>query len=305
MITEEIRKEIDSYFALKSSKGAFPISALKDTSPAWAINTDKEYGVYVEYLGDEVNEKFSKVSLKSESLVLNGKAVRKVLLLTCSEPKYRREFSYLCEEFVNPGDNGKDREKLITNPLEWWLRWTELLGDTHSDKLVYDIIGELMSLIKLLESGEEPFWSATEHNTHDIETKDASFEIKSSILKDRAQIHVSSQFQLQAQRPLYLIFTRLEKSLAGGSIDDLVSKIKDLDPNNYSSYENYLSSKGLVKGNHYRKIKYALLERRKILVDEHFPKITQELFADGKYPDNISHIEYDVNIDGIEYENWK
>ncbi len=305
MLTKGIRKEIDNFFALKSSKGAYAISSLGRSFPAWVITTDDEYGVCIDYEGENINESFSKVSIRNSELLINGKDKHKALLLTCTDFSYRKEFSFICEEFVFPGERGENRAELLSHPLNWWRRWKELMGNTQKNKMVYDVVGELSALLKLLSSKDDPYWSATGLSTHDIETSTASYEVKSSIVKDRSVIHVNSQFQLQSGRPLYLIFTRLEESLSGDSIDDLMGEIKKYDLNNISAYEEYLSQKGFKPGNHSRKIKYSILERRKILVNSEFPKITEDMFKEEKYPSHITHIEYDVDLDGLDYENWK
>ena len=111
---------------------------------------------------------------------------------------------------------------------------------------------------------------------------------------------------MHAEKPLYLVFTRLEESAHGKSIDDLLKEISKYTPDSIPAYESYLKERGYPFGNHKRKMrKYVLLERRKYLVDESFPSITANSFPDGKKPDNITHIEYDIDLESLSYEEWK
>ena len=50
---------------------------------------------------------------------------------------------------------------------------------------------------------------------------------------------------------------------------------------------------------------YKVDEVRKYLIDDNFPKITDDTFVDGKIPDNISGLVYTVDLDGLSYENVK
>jgi len=299
-----LRKEIEKYFAVKSGNGAYKLSGVEENNKTWVIRNGDEYGVFFEYGGEDIAESFSSVMLKTDVKLLDNTKI-KVLQLTCLQEELRNEFSVICEDFADTGSHGEKREKIIDSPLLWWMKWKELLGNIQGNKMVYDIIGELSSMVKLCQIGDKPFWSAIKLNTHDIETADNVYEIKSTINKEKNEIHVSSQFQLTASKPLYLIFTRLEESLSGESIDDLLMEISKYEPDMMVAYNTYLKDKGFPPGNHYRKIKYALLERRRYCINESFPKITEEMFSGGTIPSNISHIEYNVSLDGLQFDNWK
>jgi hypothetical protein len=46
---------------------------------------------------------------------------------------------------------------------------------------------------------------------------------------------------------------------------------------------------------------YKINEIKEYLVDDNFPKITDDSFIDGKLPDNIPSIKYTVTLDGLNY----
>lgn len=304
-MAKSLRREIEEYFALKIGDGAFPLSGFHGEYRAWVIKNGAEYGVFIPYNGDDISEFFAGATLKSDVKVIGETETIKVLMLTCHEWALRNEFSLICEDFVELGEHDKNRKTLLKDPVAWWQKWTALLGNAQGTKYIFDIVAELSALVKLYELGENPFWSATGLNTHDIETDKESYEVKATLSKSKSVIHVSSQFQFLEGKPLFLIFSRLEESKLGKSIDDLLKIVETYDKNMVMSYNNYLYEKGYAKGNHNRKKKYVILERRKIEVTDTFPKVTEAQFIGGKMPDNISHLEYDVSIDGLLFENWK
>lgn len=299
-----LKNEIEKYFALKSGYGAYKVEIPSDGSFFWTFNDGTEYGVFFEYQGDDIFERFSGTELKSDFKIIEGTGPVRVIMLACKIYSLRNEFSLLCEDFADPGNNGEKRNQILNNPLHWWEQWKNLLGNSQKNKRVYDVIGELLALLRLCELGKSPFWSAAELSSHDIETADESYEVKSTLSKSMSHIHANSQYQLSSEKSVYLIFTRMEKSAEGHSIDDLIKKIEAYQPEYIIKYRAYLIENGFEEGNHSRKVRYKMLERRKLLIDESFPHIDEKLFIDGKLPDRVTHLEYDVDIDGLEYVNW-
>lgn len=298
-----IRKEIEEKFAVKSGNGAYSIQSCNDY--AWVLRQETEYGVFVRYAGEDISESFSGASLYSRVMNIEDEGTINTLVFSCTNSLLRNEFSLVCEDFLSFCEDESNSNGMVNSPMQWWKNWKDLLGDAQKKKMIYDIVGELMSVLKLCELGQKPFWSATRLGTHDIELEEASYEVKSTLKKDRTQIHVSSQFQLSSEKPLYLIFTRLEESDTGDSIDELLEKIGMYEGSFIKDYNKYLEERGLNYGNHNRKKKYVILEQRKYAINENFPKISATTFSEGKLPKGISHVEYDVSLDGLPFENWK
>jgi len=302
-----LRHEIEKRFALQSELSAYKLDNLDPEYPAWVIRSNNgEYGVAIDYIGEDISERFAGAKLEAQELSIESGCSKRYLTLNCQNKHLRKQFAVLCEEFLDPGEDGAKRNAIVDNPLQWWSEWKELLGNKQSDDPVYDVIGELMALLKLCEIGRsDAYWTASRINTHDIELEDMSYEVKSSIKKETAAIHVNSQFQFKSEKPLYLIFTRLEESETGKSIDDLLVEISKYQYQYASEYNDYLESRNLNPGNHGRKRRFVILERRKYIIDEAFPLIRDESFVDGKIPECISHLEYVISLDGLHYENWK
>ena len=82
---------------------------------------------------------------------------------------YRYEFASLCTEFVEPGENGDNRQEILTNPYKWWERWKELVGNTSREKRAYNVIAEMLALVKSIQMDHTAEWTATRSGSHDIE----------------------------------------------------------------------------------------------------------------------------------------
>ena len=118
---------------------------------------------------------------------------------------------------------------------------------------------------------------------------------------------MKNKFQMKKliihEKTLWLYFCRMEESLEGKSIDELVDELGKLGYGR-ERLENEVRKSGFEKGTSARSKKYKILEKRKYLVDSSFPQITDNSFKGDKLPNNIIRIEYVVNLDGIDYESW-
>lgn len=299
---ESILDDIRDLFA-STSRGARKIKSLPKEYPAWVIKMDDGYGVCVEYDRDDiVSERFANVYMRVRRISISEKEYN-LLTLTCIHDYLRNEFATLCYQFVNPGTNGKMRNELITTPENWWERWKNLMGNQISDMNSYDIIAEMVILEKLKRDGVEPIWRGIMGNTHDIESNNACYEIKSTLTKYKSEITISNQFQLDSKKDLYLYFLRMEESNFGYSINDMVDRLCSIgfDKN---SIESQLTISGFENGRSIRNKKYRIIEKRKYKINDNFPKITNESFKDNKFPKSIVKINYTIDLDGIEYQAW-
>lgn len=299
----ELLKEIREYFASLPTLGAMEIQSLVKEYPAYVVRIPDGYGVAIEVdNGLEISEKFNSVRLQTSFMTLDGNRNNYLILRSAFE-EFRYEFASMCAEFVDPGENGENRESLIADPYSWWAKWKELLGNTNRDQRVYNVIAEMIVLNHKFLTDKSTEWASTRMGSHDIECSDESCEVKSTIKRYGADVIISGQHQLEHYKRLYLYFCRLEESLEGVSINDLRAKLIE---NGYDQgkLDRELEMQGLERGSSARNKKYKLLEKRKYEVDDSFPRIVQESFKGNKYPDAITHIEYTVNLDGIYYTVW-
>lgn len=298
---EELINEIKNHFAAKNP-GIRPLVSLKNC-PAYSYRETEEYGLAIEYdnKNDIIYEEANQVYLYTKILTTNN-GTHTYLLLVCCDEQYRNKFAELSFDFVNPGYNNDNRKALLSAPRAWWSQWVGLLGDRKSNRSSYDIVAELLALDYLYQDDKSIQWTASEAGTHDIESDTTSFEIKSTIKKSETNITVSSQHQLASANPLFLFFFRMEKSLSGYSINDVVQSLVS---HGYDAHliESQLEKKGFIKGNSIRDKKYTILEIRKYVVNDKFPRIVEKSFKGDKFPENIIKIVYTIDLAGIEYKS--
>lgn len=295
-----IREEIKSHFAALYD-GMRKLESVPEEYSTYSLRYQGEYGVAFDYDSDkDILEESVNAKISTREVTLWDGKRRKCLLLTCYDEEFRNEFAYMCELFVNPGANGEARKKIIENPLVWWNKWIQLLGDHKGKKTCYDELAELITLDYLYKDDPSVIWTATEAGTHDVESASASYEVKSTIKKSETHVIISSRHQLEAANKLELFFFRMEKSLSGFSINDVADS---LEKHGYdrSHLEKQLADKGYSKGMSIRDTKFTILEVRRYLIDDNFPKIVEGSFKNNVFPKNIIKIAYTIDLEGIEY----
>lgn len=246
---------------------------------------------------------FANTKIVTKPLEMDGVSKNCIMLL-CDNPELRYMFATVCAEFVDPGEDGKDRKLLTDNPQSWGMKWRDLLGNVVAQRRVYSFLGEMLVLDHLFQQDSQTSWAAVNGGSHDIETSSMSAEVKSTLQRYGSTVTISGQHQLlSAKKGLELYFIRMERSKLGISIDDMV---RTLTEHGYASIklENELKQQGIMPGSPERKERYKILEKRKYIVDEQFPKITKDTFQDKQFPQNIIHITYTIDLDGLPYEKW-
>lgn len=243
----------------------------------------------------EVNEEFAAVQLKSVRKNVGGQELN-LLMLTYGGARPPKPFAALCAEFLYPGDGGLCRRELVENPVAWWRGWKEVLGNQDVDLRVYDVLGELNAL-KLLSKNMPHInfsWHGPEGSSYDIHSRDALYEVKSTIVKGDKRVVVHNAFQFDAGNvPLYLLHCVFEPSAAGCSINDLVGELVAGGVLNYDHIEQVLNNLGMAKGRSIRNKKYLLLSIDQYKVDERFPVITQ-------LPKGVIDLEYTLELASFE-----
>lgn len=302
MLTDEIR----SNWEIDIIGHAQPLSSLANSAfPAWTVRFVDGYGVAIPYSGaQEINENFANARIYSSIIRFNEEKEQKALLLTTESYEIALPFSALCAELVDPGENGIFRNEIIASPVKWWREWKNLLGNKSIDDRVYDVLGELCVLNYLIENGEEANWNGPSGASYDLETEKRFVEVKSSVVRDRKEITISSQFQLEPpNKPLDLVFCQFEPSvLSGVSINLLVRQLADKGVN-IGAVNQKLKELGFEEGRSSRNKTFVLHGMLKYTVDSDFPRITPASFVGGVMPAGISKITYTVDLSGITPES--
>lgn len=168
MLVDEIRKNWESDII----GFAHILPTLKQSDyPIWTIRLSDGYGVAIPYPGTtEINEVFSNARIySSDRIMVTPEKMQNVLVLTTDCANIEGPFSALCAEMIDPGKNGENRKTIISNPVEWWKKWKELLGNRNVDERIYDVLGELCVLQNLAKSGEAANWNGPDGVSYDIE----------------------------------------------------------------------------------------------------------------------------------------
>lgn len=298
-------EEIKLGLSTVSSQTVLPIDSLPDKYEAWIIRIGQDFGVAVRVADElDIAERFAGARFRTSRINLQGDSAN-MLLLTSKNEHLRMEFSVICSQFVDPGEDGAGRRRLIQTPLEWWERWRSLLGNRVSNKYAHGLLGELVSYRKLLQSGERPVWTGSGGGVIDLSTPSSDYEIKSTISRYETRVSIAGQFQLgrSMDKALSLIFCRFEPAMTGVCINDLVASLVALGVGR-SELEEELSGLGFEAGSSARSEKYRILEVRNYHVDEDFPGITLNSFVGGKMPEAVKQITYTMDLAGLPYTAW-
>lgn len=149
--------------------------SLKGTAyPAWIVKFEDSYGVAIPYSGTEaINENFANAKLCNTFIAMTGQSPVHAIVLRTGVENTEVPFSTLCAELVGPRPKGKNRLKILRNPLAWW---KELLENKNIDEWIYDILGELCVFKVLIASGEDAAWLGPIRASYDIELPDRFVE---------------------------------------------------------------------------------------------------------------------------------
>lgn len=292
---EEIRNNWNSDIIGQAQK----IQSLDGSKhPAWTIKIGNTYGVAIPYSGDRtINEYFASARFQSDMLPLLNEKASPALVLRTYDQDIADTFATLCADLVDPGENGVKRTEIEADPVQWWKKWKKIVGNKNYDQAVYDTLGELYVLKLLREKNLEPVWNGPKAASYDIELDNCFIEVKSTIVRDRKEVTISSQFQLNPpDRPLYLVLCQMEETFEGGeSIDSIVAWFESVGLNT-KLLNDLLKSKGFEIGMSARKKTFIIHDVLKYFVDDNFPRITPQSFKGDVLPAGITKISYTVDL---------
>lgn len=261
----------------------------------WIVKIDGMQGVAIEIPRDRhVNERFNSISYYTKEYIIGGEE-RHLLMLVSNHSKLYDDFAFICASFLEKVLDAESYQEIQKNPISWWHAMKELMGNTNAEKAAYSVLAEMLSYYYLLKQGKDVSWVGPFGGSVDFNCNDGCYEVKSTIARYGSQITVNSQYQLKAE---YLLFYRFEPAVCGISIQDIITKLLELDIEE-SEIEQALEKLHYPMGSEVRTKSYRLLEVMKYKVDERFPKIVPESFIGGQLPTHISEIIYKLNLNGL------
>ncbi|WP_418222765.1 PD-(D/E)XK motif protein [Clostridium isatidis] len=265
------------------------------------VIVNKYFAVAIDYNWDEeFLEKFNRAFIKTEIIYIGNKE-KKILILGTESKEEREAFSYLCADFLDLGIDNTKRNEILKNPLIWWNDWCSLVGNSFVEKNVYSIISEMIAYDYLYDRYRNVKWTALSSNTHDFISDEGIFEVKSTIDKYKTQLTVSSQFQINEEKNINIMFFRMEKSPDGVSIKDMIQKLSNKVKDKKEIYKiNKISEKF---GTSKLEEKYKVIERRLYKVNDKFPIIKHSYLSEDLWK-SIVKLSYTIDLSGIEYKKF-
>ena len=302
MIDKDLLKdEIRNVFNIIEGDKFYILTTLPDKYRGYVVSDSNYKGV-----GIEIDSKYKdfKYSFENIKIFVKEKSTNNRLffmLELVTDQAFEADIFYnICLDFLNPGNQGEKRLLLENNPQLWIDDWKQLIGNKATETNIYPYLGELIILKELLEDGQNPIM--TSQGSHDIETPNSNIEVKTTTMRNQSLIEIHSKYQLQMlnSNPLFLYFVRIEESNFGVSINSITKNIKEL------GYDTTNIQNKIIKlDNNERNKCYKINEIRKYLIDDNFPKITDDNFIDGRVPENIISLVYTIDLDGLPYERIK
>ena len=258
-----------------------------------AVTSEGYEGVGIE-VDAEINHQssFNHALLKTDSAGIPNK---NYLMLLSTRKDLRIEFSYFCFLFLS------EAREVKSDPVAWWARLTELIGNAKRSERVYPVLAELIVWRELMKRFPEQkwYWGGPQGELHDLEGTSAHVEVKSTLSAETRHVQVSSHGQLVVSddKPLWIAFVRMSAAPnLTESIDKLVIDLgawPDIQDNLVTGIE---VSK-LLPGNPVRMYTYHAYDIEFYRVDQYFPKLTADSFVGGVIPEGIKAITYTVDLD--------
>ena len=263
----------------------------------FAVNSSGYKGIAIKSSNKVIiNETFNKVNIMSCKINISNEVFDVVFLYT-NEPILSYHYGMLCLDFLNKKD------QIIKDPLSWFNEWKDLLGNYKKEKIVYDVIGEMKFLLHLQMENKNPQWDSMIGGTFDIFTDEAFYEVKTTKSKSIENVVIHSQYQLNTKglnELLYICLCKVEENAAGDSIESLYNELIKYGYDKISLDE-YLNKIGFGIGKAERYTNYFVHEIKLYLVDDKFPKITNDSFKNDQVPNGIVSYQYTISLDGLEY----
>lgn len=300
-----ILQEIRTGFANVWEGSMLSVRSGQAENEAWVFREDGRFGVAVPLVTNlQIQEYFAGAKLVAVEREVDGH-VRTLLRLDSGCEALRNEFAVICAQFIDPGIDGQERFALTADPLAWWDRWRQLLGNANWDRKAYSSLGELLALERLRSKGIDARWIGPLQGSVDIEATGALYEVKSTLSRYGSVVHIAGQFQLNRSKrlPLHLIHQRFEPSVVGDSIDSVVRRLVECGMT-AEDLEGMLTRDGLHAGGSARAETYRLLESTVYAVNDEFPSITPSSFLAGVVPAGILSIEYDVDLSALQGQSF-
>ncbi len=262
---------------------------------------------FIEFLCDDGAEGFS---VQIDKDPVNNDAAKFTIKLLNS--KFADIFLILCTDLLNilaePSVNEKTKLIKVNKRLDYW---REFLRRPRNQRLSAEaeigLIGELCFLKNILSINPNldimKYWGGPAGATHDFYGNSISVEVKTSTVKQRSYVKISSEFQLDSKEEDKLFLAHYEIREANDKSDvfnllTLVRDIKELvDVSSCAALDGLLSLVGYVEADShfYDKKRYELVKLTTYQVLDDFPRL---IIDDLNL--HVSDVQYRLNLIGLD-----
>lgn len=265
---------------------------------------NKEFG---ELLSDDGTEGFS-ISVSGDAK--HGELSK--FSINLLHTKYAEIFLILCSDLLNILATKVNDERITLINLNKRLDyWRQFLRHSRSDRLSSEaeigLIGELLLLKEFI--GADPnfdlmsAWRGPLGATHDFLSQGVAIEVKTSTVKQKRFVKISSEFQLdiEVSEKLFLAHLEINENVNSSESFNLVTLISDVKENlaadSHSLFDGLLACVGYKEADahFYDKKQYSLIDKTCYSITGEFPRLINENLSP-----NISDIQYKLNLAGLD-----
>jgi len=248
----KIEEMIKNVF-LMSNDTLMPITL--DNLTSYLAKNNTSYSVAIPFnCVKPINEEFVGMDVYTSYANFDGKSIP-VLVLKAPYTVDIDKLVLIAADFIST----QNRNTIIEDPYIWIDKWKDIFGDSIKKKMVFDVIGEMLTLKTFYSNDKSLLWVGQEKGTHDIVGKDNIFEVKTTLRKTENIVGIHSSYQLSTDKNTQLVFVRLEKKPhASLSINNLLVELINLGYDS-NELEKSLESNGFKTGSRSRDETYDLL----------------------------------------------
>ena len=294
-MSKSLNKQLSYIFDLDERK-AYKI--LQDDLATYILKINGMYYVGIPFNKHKVNERFVGIQIKTEMLVYDNMSVNCLCLIASENVDYDK-FMLISEDFAK----ASNRAQILKEPYSWVDKWRTLFGDSLSNKKVYDVLGELISLRECYKNDKSFVWEGPNSGTHDLVAEKKIVEVKTTHLKKANVVGIHSSYQLSIEKPTYLYFVRLERKPYCLTINKLVKELSSLGYDE-TKLEDSLNKLGYAKGSRVRETSFDLLSLYSYPISkETFPVFGLDELNDAFAPaKNIIGYSLEIDLSSIEHK---
>lgn len=226
--------------------------------------------------------------------------------------KYADIFLILCTDLLNVLCSNENDDRTILISLNKRLDyWRQFLKRSRVERLSIEaeigLIGELLLVKSFLDANSNfdlmTSWKGPLGSTHDFHASDVAIEVKTSILKQKRFIKISSEYQLDIEpfHKLFLVHFEINENANSNIFFNLVTLVaeikKILTIEKHSFFDGLLACVGYrdADAHFYDKRKYTLVDKNFYSIAGQFPRLTNQYLSP-----EISDVQYKLNLAGLD-----